>query len=48
LEAVKKVHMLQKERARFAMQLEAKRRALEMVDKLNQAKEQLEKNAKRD
>jgi seryl-tRNA synthetase len=44
LEAVnKKMQILQKERERFAMQLEAKRRASEKLDKINQAKEQLEK-----
>jgi hypothetical protein len=44
LEAVnRKVQMLQKEKERFAIQLEAKRKASEKVEKLNQAKEQLEK-----
>jgi hypothetical protein len=38
-----KVLMLQKEKERFANQLEAKRRALEKLEKLNQTKEQLEK-----
>jgi hypothetical protein len=48
LEAVnQKVLMLQKEKERFASQLEAKRKASEKLEKLNQTIEQLEKNAKR-
>jgi hypothetical protein len=44
LEAVnRKVQMLQKEKERSAIHLEAKRKASEKVEKLNQAKEQLEK-----
>jgi seryl-tRNA synthetase len=39
----KKVQMLQKEKERFAIQLEAKRKASEKLEKLNQTKEQLEK-----
>jgi hypothetical protein len=38
-----KVLMLQKEKERFANQLEAKRRASKKLEKLNQAKEQLKK-----
>jgi hypothetical protein len=40
LEAVNiNVQMLQKEKERFATQLEAKRKASEKLEKLNQAKE---------
>jgi conjugal transfer/entry exclusion protein len=38
----KKVQQLQKEKEIFANQLEAKRRASEKLEKLNQAKEQIE------
>jgi hypothetical protein len=38
--------MLQKEKENFAIQLEAKRKALEKLEKLNQAKKQQEKMQK--
>jgi predicted RNase H-like nuclease (RuvC/YqgF family) len=48
LEAVnQKVLMLQKEKERFASQLEAKRKASEKLEKLNQTIEQLEKKCKK-
>jgi hypothetical protein len=38
--------LLQKEKEKFVNQLEAKRRALERLENLNQAKEQIEKKYK--
>jgi hypothetical protein len=43
----KKVLMLQKEKEWFASQLEAKGKVSEKLEKLNQAKEQLEKCKKK-